>query len=247
MLPYGFSPLPHMISFWIIIWLFLKSRQADTNRAFNPVIVSITSTLLVLMLLATGLGLYDVYYQYHARFLPIVIVSMGFTAIVLNFIILAIVRPEGGPFYKLKRFIQAFIENVSLVSLMRIHGLRILAVGTVYKYIIGELPGHFVLPAGVPDFLFGISALFLPGRIAKASKTIIITWNALGILIFLSALFFMQLSIPGPLLTFTGEPTTREVISFPMSMVPSFVGPLFIALHTITIIKVIRVREFRKG
>ena len=38
------------------------------------------------------------------------------------------------------------------------HGLRIAALGTAYKTIIGEFPVYFETIVGIPDLLFGISA-----------------------------------------------------------------------------------------
>jgi len=45
------------------------------------------------------------------------------------------------------------------------HALRIAALGTAYKTWIGEFPVSFELLVGVPDFLFGTSALWV-GRLA---------------------------------------------------------------------------------
>ncbi len=39
------------------------------------------------------------------------------------------------------------------------HALRIAALGTAYKTWVGEFPAYFELLVGVPDLLFGISAL----------------------------------------------------------------------------------------
>ena len=41
------------------------------------------------------------------------------------------------------------------------HGLRIAAMGTAYKTMIGQFPAYFEYAVGVPDFLFGVSAFWI--------------------------------------------------------------------------------------
>ena len=44
------------------------------------------------------------------------------------------------------------------------HGLRIAALGTAYKTMIGEFPASFETVVGIPDLLFGISAFWMAGK-----------------------------------------------------------------------------------
>lgn len=41
------------------------------------------------------------------------------------------------------------------------HGLRIAALGTAYKTMIGQFPPYFEYVVGVPDLLFGVSAFWI--------------------------------------------------------------------------------------
>ncbi|MCH6561161.1 MAG: hypothetical protein IH800_01915 [Myxococcales bacterium] len=124
--------------------------------------------------------------------------------------------------------------------LTRLHVFRIAALGTIYKWYSGALPGHFVLPVGVPDLLIGLTALPLSRRVAGGlgpNRSLFIGWHVLGAGCLLLAVPLIQLSQPGPLHFSTQGPATDEVLSFPMSIVPTFVAPLLILLHVAALIK----------
>ena len=44
------------------------------------------------------------------------------------------------------------------------HGLRIAALGTAYKTLIGEFPAYFEYGVGIPDLVFGASAFWIAGK-----------------------------------------------------------------------------------
>ncbi|MFQ5803553.1 MAG: hypothetical protein ACE5JQ_11720 [Candidatus Methylomirabilales bacterium] len=114
------------------------------------------------------------------------------------------------------------------------HGLRILALGTAYKTIIGEFPVYFEILVGVPDFLFGVSAFWIAsktrrGEISAKSFTL---WNLIGALIIVpSAPILLQLGLPGPVQVFTSVPDARAVFTYPMSIAPMIGVPLFVMIN----------------
>lgn len=116
-----------------------------------------------------------------------------------------------------------------------LQGLRALAIGGVTKGLTGHLPPSFALPIGIPDFLFGLSALWLGLRMAKhrPSAKALIAWNLLGVAVILPAPFLMQMGMPGPLYTFTSQPDARALLDFPLVLAPTLIVPVFITLNTI--------------
>lgn len=114
------------------------------------------------------------------------------------------------------------------------HGLRIAALGTAYKTMIGEFPAYFEYAVGVPDFLFGMSALWI-GRKAQRgalSRKSFFVWNAIGALVIVpSAPILLQLGLPGPLQVFTSLPDARAVFTYPMSIAPMIGVPLFVLVN----------------
>lgn len=113
-------------------------------------------------------------------------------------------------------------------------GLRITAVGTAYKTEIGEFPLYFELLTGVPDLLFGLSAFPVAARLKRGRLTErgFMIWNLIGALVIVpSAPILLQLGMPGPLYVFTDLPDARAVFTYPMSIAPMIVVPLFVLIN----------------
>ena len=114
------------------------------------------------------------------------------------------------------------------------HALRIAALGTAYKTQLGEFPVYFELGVGVPDLLFGISALYVGwrARLGALGARGFLWWNVAGVLVIVPAApILLQLGLPGPLQLFDGLPDARAVFAWPMSIAPMFGVPLFVMLN----------------
>lgn len=114
------------------------------------------------------------------------------------------------------------------------HGMRIAALGTAYKTMIGEFPLYFELLVGVPDLLFGISAFWIAGKARRGELTArgFMIWNLIGALIIVpSAPILLQLGLPGPLQVFTSAPDARVVFAYPMSIAPMMGVPFFVLVN----------------
>ena len=111
-----------------------------------------------------------------------------------------------------------------------VQALRIAAIGGVYKAFHHALPTSFVYPVGIPDLLFGLSALALtfPRGNSGYSRRTLIIWNIMGLAVIMPAPLLMQMGLPGPLYTFTTSPDARALFEFPMVLAPTLVVPLFI-------------------
>lgn len=114
-----------------------------------------------------------------------------------------------------------------------LQGLRVLAIGGVTKGLTGHLPPSFALPIGIPDFLFGLSALWLGLRMAerRPAPATLIAWNLVGVAVILPAPFLMQMGMPGPLYTFMSQPDARALLDYPMALAPTLIVPTFITLN----------------
>ncbi|TQV83691.1 hypothetical protein [Denitrobaculum tricleocarpae] len=114
------------------------------------------------------------------------------------------------------------------------HALRIAALGTAVKTMTGEFPLYFEVFVGIPDLLFGISALWiavLAGR-GGISRRGFLLWNLVGVLVIVpSAPILLQLGLPGPFHVFTDLPDARAVYSYPMSIAPMIGVPLFVLVN----------------
>ena len=114
------------------------------------------------------------------------------------------------------------------------HGLRIAALGTAYKTMIGEFPAYFEYTVGIPDFLFGASAFWIARRAMRGemSEKSFLVWNLIGAFVIVpSAPILLQLGLPGPVQLFTSVPDARAVFTYPMSIAPVMGVPLFVLIN----------------
>lgn len=119
------------------------------------------------------------------------------------------------------------------------HVARVTAIGGVYKGFNGLLPASFALPVGIPDALFGLSALALVILWPKDGWTprVLMIWNLAGIAVILPAApLLMQMGLPGPLHVFTSLPDARTLFHYPMVLAPTLIVPLFITMNAFNVV-----------
>jgi hypothetical protein len=123
--------------------------------------------------------------------------------------------------------------------------LRILAIGTIIKATRGEFPAYFAFLVGIPDMIFGLSALIvgLKERRRRLSHRFLIIWNLIGVAVVLPAAPIIQMGLPGPLQIFTSEPTAERALDFPMVLAPSLIVPMFVLLNILVAWRLIAVRS----
>ena len=103
---------------------------------------------------------------------------------------------------------------------------RIGALGGIMKGIQGEITSGYVFWIGIPDFLFGLSALVVGWLLVQ--KTIgprfLIAWNLAGVMLILLPTFV-------PINYWMNEPGFFFIFEFPMVLAPSIIVPAFISLN----------------
>lgn len=106
---------------------------------------------------------------------------------------------------------------------------RIAAIGTAIKTCRGEFPVAVEWLLGVPDLLFGFSAVVM---ICLLQRGVVSTkawfiWNLTGALIIVPiGMVVINLSMPGVFQVFTEEPTFEVVFDSMLALAPTFVVPL---------------------
>jgi len=137
-------------------------------------------------------------------------------------------------FVSLRQLAREVVDRTPLHWFAWFHGLRIGALGTAYKTAIGEFPAYFEYLVGIPDLLFGLSALWVAERLRRGrmGERGFLLWNLIGALIIVpSAPILIQLGLPGPLQLFTAEPDARAIMTYPMSIAPMIGVPLFVLIN----------------
>ena len=232
-----FSPLSHSIAIGLLIWLGLALRRAAPEAYLRWARRSIVAALGAWIIASSVLAWEGQYLHRNADALLLV---LGTAAPITLIVVLALVWSP------VRTVLARFVEQTSLERLTAVHVVRVLALGTIAKWWIGALPGHFIVPVGLPDFAIGLTAIGMSRRIRRdptGARGVFVVWNVIGAGVFLLAQPLIQLTQPGPLHLVTDGPTTAEVLGFPMSIVPTFVAPLLLALHVAALAKVHRERR----
>lgn len=127
--------------------------------------------------------------------------------------------------------LRQMVDDAPWPWLAAFQGMRVTAIGTAYKTMVGEFPLYFELLVGLPDLAFGTSAFWIAHRARRGdlSAKAFRNWNLIGLLVIVPAVpILLQLGLPGPVQIFSGLPDARAVLSFPMAIAPMVVVPVFI-------------------
>ena len=155
--------------------------------------------------------------------------------ILLSFIVVPIAL--GCVAYGFSPPLRAWTDRLSLTWIVGLHTWRFVGFGFVSAWLFGRLPAGFAIPEGLGDVLAAAGALaLLPSlRRGTVSRTWLLVWNTFGLVDLLSALTVGVLYSNGPLGVLSrGGVTTELMLTFPVSLIPTFLVPLFILLHLLT-------------
>ncbi len=120
--------------------------------------------------------------------------------------------------------------------LVLIQALRVGALGSVVKAVRGEIDSNFPLWVGIPDFLFGASAIivwYLILRNPGGYRRTLVIWSTAGAAIILLPTF-------GLMPYWMNEPGFTFIFEFPMVMSPSIIVPVLILLNFLLAWKMVR-------
>ena len=138
---------------------------------------------------------------------------------------------------------RAFTRTIPLWVLVGSHVWRFVGLGFVIGWLTGALPAGFGIPAGFGDIIAAAGALILLPRVrdGRASRKWLLAWNILGILDLAAAITLGVLyseSTAGVLHTATAS--TKPLVTFPVSLIPTFFVPLFLLAHALTFRRIAR-------
>ena len=210
-------------------FVFVLARRADqlsrTPGSMRPVHIYLL-WLFAYAVVTSILGAKGVYVsEALLRWLPGLWLQLITVAVVVVPVVL---------FSGIREGLRRIVDDTPLHWFAWFHGLRIGALGTAYKTLIGEFPVYFELLVGIPDFLFGLSAFWIAARLRRGalSQRGFMSWNLVGALVIVpSAPILLQLGLPGPLQVFTSLPDARAVFEYPMSIAPMVGVPLFVLIN----------------
>ncbi len=211
---------------WIGFWLL---NFGDTTPGYRVAAVVWLVVMLAWMALVIYLGNRGVFLK-HTRWLSNLV---GF------FLVLALPAVLFGAVDIAREGLVLAASQTSNLQLASFHVLRLLAIGTVIKYVQGQLPLHFVIFGSVPDLLFAASAVLVTilQSAAPLGHDFLIVWHFIGFFVFFGAGISMFFSVPSLFRIYHNEPDTSLVFQFPMLLAPNFTVPLFALAHVFALVK----------
>lgn len=132
------------------------------------------------------------------------------------------------------------LDQIPLWLITISHVWRFVGIGFVIGTVIDVLPPQFGYPEGLGD---AIAALFcVPLALAMRhnvhSPTLrmaFVAWNVFGLIDLVSAISMGILYSNGPAGVLRTDLSTAPMVTFPVSMIPTFFVPLFILLHLLSL------------
>jgi hypothetical protein len=135
---------------------------------------------------------------------------------------------------RIKEALRGLIDAVPLHWLVGFQGLRIVAIGSIFKAVNGEFSRYFAFYVGIPDLVFGLSALIMARLvyINVVGTWGVILWNLIGAAIIVPiGLVLLQMGLQGAWHVFTDSPTIATIFEFPMALAPTVVVPIFVMMN----------------
>jgi hypothetical protein len=121
------------------------------------------------------------------------------------------------------------LKQLTLLQVFRLYGA--LALVKAYQ---GVLPALFALPTGIPDLFFALSSFYVSRRMVSSAgrpERGFYAWHLCGLLHLGIAAALAVLTSPTPFGLLAGEITSQPITRFPMSIVPTFIGPFVLNGH----------------
>src|SRR5262249_26712734 len=104
----------------------------------------------------------------------------------------------------------------------------------IVEYLKGNLPPAFAIPTALSDVTIGSAALIAASRLVSADgvpKPAFALWHRFGVFGLLVSGGMGILTSPTPLGILASDITSQAMCRLPLSLVPTFLGPVVLILH----------------
>lgn len=133
--------------------------------------------------------------------------------------------------------LRALIDQpATQASLVALQVWRVLGINFLILLALGKLPPLFALPAGLGDIAAGLAAPFVASGLRRpGGRSSAIAWNVFGLLDLIVAIGLGATTNVGPIQIFHANPSIVVLTAFPLALVPTFLVPLSMVLHIISL------------
>jgi hypothetical protein len=121
-------------------------------------------------------------------------------------------------------------------NLIRLNVWRLLGVVFLVLMVDGQVPALWALPTGIGDILVGATAFWVASQLdAPNGRRRAVIFNLFGLADLIVAIGLGMATSPGPFHVFQTTPTSELLTHFPMVLVPTFLVPLAVMIHVISL------------
>jgi hypothetical protein len=121
-------------------------------------------------------------------------------------------------------------------NLVRLNVWRLVGAVFLALMVTNQVPALWALPAGLGDVAIGATAFWVASRLdAPGGTRRAIIFNLLGLLDLVVAVGLGMTISPGPTQVFKLTPSGEVLTHFPLVLVPTFLVPLAITLHVVSL------------
>jgi len=222
-----FSSIPFLMVA-VAVFPYLLARHAHTNNFIDN---AQRNSVAALSLLILSWGVVSAFLAYQGFYSSPEFFS-AYPGLWLPFIPLLVVAIPLMLLPRLRNALSAAGRVAPLRWFAYFQVLRVAALGTAIKTYQGEFPVSVELWVGIPDLLFGLSAIAVSWRMKKnpVSRSFWIVWHAIGAsIILVLGMVVINMSLPGVFQVWAEPPTFEVAMQFPMALAPSMIVPLLVA------------------
>jgi hypothetical protein len=121
-------------------------------------------------------------------------------------------------------------------NLIRLNVWRLVGAVFVALMFTNQVPALWALPAGLGDVAIGATAFWVASRLdAPGGTRRAVIFNVLGLIDLVVAVGLGTTISPGPTQLFRLTPSTELLTQFPLVLVPTFLVPLAIMVHVVSL------------
>ena len=216
-----FSVIPFLVIglFGFLVWLVARSRAREAiSRPQAGAVLALLGALGIWTGLLVWLGIAGIHEALAAS--PVLPQLLWQALVPVSIVAFGLAIPG------LRAALVRVRDGAPVAGLIAIQALRLGAIGSVAKAASGEIASSYPLWVGIPDFVFGASAVLVLGLHARGliSERGLARWSLLGAAIILVPTFVF-------LPWWMHEPGFAFIFAFPMVLAPGIVVPLLVLLN----------------
>ncbi|WP_298140299.1 hypothetical protein [Flavobacterium sp.] len=217
-----------IVTLLLFYWVIKNSNSENVRKKSRIILLGLTIWLLIQGILS----LKNVY-SFNINSMPPKIILFGIAPTILTLLLLFLSKKG-----------RIFIDSLEVAKLTLINTVRIPVEIILYLLFINSvIPKLMTFEGRNFDLLAGISApiIYYGLRKSKLNSKVILIWNFVSLGLLLNIVINALFSAPSPFQKFAFDQPNIAILHFPFSFLPTFIVPVVLFGHLISIRKLIKI------